>query len=115
VALIEVVMPVYNAEPYLGEAIESMLNQTMTDFRLLIRDDGSSDNSLSVTRRHAARNGPIPVVQSSLHVGRISSTTLPNVVFGSAPLSSYCRTAVFLIGPREHIYWSGRRIPCLIA
>ncbi|MDD4199302.1 MAG: glycosyltransferase family A protein, partial [Paludibacter sp.] len=34
-------MPVYNAEPYLFEAIQSMLNQTYTDFELIILDDCS--------------------------------------------------------------------------
>ena len=40
-------MPVHNAMPYLPEALESFLGQTMRDFRLLAIDDGSSDASLA--------------------------------------------------------------------
>jgi glycosyltransferase involved in cell wall biosynthesis len=40
---ITVLMPVYNVAGYVGEAIESILNQTFTDFELLIIDDGSTD------------------------------------------------------------------------
>lgn len=41
-------MPVYNAEKYLNEAIESILNQTFTDFEFLIFNDGSIDKSCEI-------------------------------------------------------------------
>jgi glycosyltransferase involved in cell wall biosynthesis len=41
--MISVLMPAYNAEKYIGEAITSVLNQTFTDFELLIINDGSTD------------------------------------------------------------------------
>jgi glycosyltransferase involved in cell wall biosynthesis len=44
-ALITVLMPVYNAEKYLKEAIESILNQSYTNFEFLIINDGSEDRS----------------------------------------------------------------------
>ena len=43
--LISVLMPAYNAEKYIGEAIESVLNQTFVDFELLIINDGSTDKT----------------------------------------------------------------------
>ena len=43
---ITVFMPVYNAEKYLKEAIDSILNQTFQNFELLIIDDGSTDESV---------------------------------------------------------------------
>ena len=45
---VTVLMPVYNAEKYVGEAIESILNQTFRDFEFLIINDGSTDNSLGI-------------------------------------------------------------------
>ena len=45
---VSVVMSVYNGEPYLREAIESILNQTFTDFEFLIINDGSTDSSRDI-------------------------------------------------------------------
>lgn len=42
---ISVIMPVYNSEKYLREAMDSILNQTFTDFEFIILDDGSTDSS----------------------------------------------------------------------
>lgn len=45
-----VLLPAYNAAPYVGQAIESILAQTYTDFEFLIINDGSKDNTLSVIK-----------------------------------------------------------------
>jgi glycosyltransferase involved in cell wall biosynthesis len=47
---ISIVMPFYNAEAYLSESIESILNQTFQDFELLALDDGSTDNGISIVK-----------------------------------------------------------------
>jgi glycosyltransferase involved in cell wall biosynthesis len=53
---VSVVMTVYNAESYLGEAVDSILAQTYADFELIVIDDGSTDNSTSMLRDYAARD-----------------------------------------------------------
>ena len=45
---ISVIMPVYNGEKFLKDAIEGVLNQTYKDFEFLILDDGSTDNSSKI-------------------------------------------------------------------
>ncbi|HEY4324708.1 MAG TPA: glycosyltransferase [Mucilaginibacter sp.] len=51
-AALTVLMPVYNAERFLESAIDSILNQTFTDFDFLIIDDGSTDNSINIIRSY---------------------------------------------------------------
>jgi len=53
---ISVVMPVFNAERFLSQAIESILRQSWTDFEFIIINDGSSDSSLEIIRRYAEDN-----------------------------------------------------------
>lgn len=48
---LSVIMPVYNGEKYLEEAINSVLNQTFNDYELLIIDDGSTDHSVEIIKK----------------------------------------------------------------
>lgn len=50
--LVSVVLPGYNHAEYVGEAIESVLNQTYTNFELIIADDASTDGSAEVIKRY---------------------------------------------------------------
>src|SRR5262245_1594033 len=56
-----IVMPVYNADRYVAEAVESILAQTFGDYEFLIFDDGSTDDSLAVVRKYALQDGRIKV------------------------------------------------------
>ena len=48
--LISIIMPVYNCEKYVGEAIDSIISQTYTNWELLICDDGSKDESWNILK-----------------------------------------------------------------
>lgn len=51
--LISVVMPVYNGEKYLNEAIDSVLNQTFKDFEFIIINDGSTDKTEEIIKGYS--------------------------------------------------------------
>jgi glycosyltransferase involved in cell wall biosynthesis len=59
---ISVLMPVYNAERYLDEAVQSILGQTFADFEFIIIDDGSTDGSLKILRGYEARDARIRLI-----------------------------------------------------
>lgn len=50
--IISVVLPVYNAEKYIAEAIDSILSQTFSDFELIVINDGSTDASLTILQSY---------------------------------------------------------------
>jgi glycosyltransferase involved in cell wall biosynthesis len=60
--LISVLMPVYNAERYVAEAVESILAQSFRDFEFIIIDDGSTDGSLAILEKYAARDERIRLI-----------------------------------------------------
>lgn len=60
--LLSVVMPVYNARPYLEEAVLSILSQTFEDFEFIIINDGSTDGTKEVLERFADRDDRVRLV-----------------------------------------------------
>jgi glycosyltransferase involved in cell wall biosynthesis len=55
---VEVIIPSYNTAKYLSIAIESVISQTFEDWRILLVDDGSTDNTAEVVAPYIARLGP---------------------------------------------------------
>lgn len=59
---VSVIVPVYNAEPYLPECIESLIHQTMEDIEIILVDDGSTDRSGQICDEYAAKDPRIQVI-----------------------------------------------------
>lgn len=51
--LVSIITPVYNADQYLNACIESVLNQSYTNWELILVNDGSTDGSLNIIKKHA--------------------------------------------------------------
>lgn len=59
---ISIIVPIYNVEIYLPRCIESILNQTFTDFEVLLIDDGSPDNSGRICDEYVCKDARIRVI-----------------------------------------------------
>lgn len=66
---ISVLMPVFNAGPFLAAAIESIFAQTFEDFEFIIVDDGSYDGSQSLIEEYARRDSRIKVLLNEKNIG----------------------------------------------
>ncbi len=67
--LVSVVMPAYNAEEYIGEAIESILAQTYKDFEFIIVDDGSKDRTKEIINEYTKKDNRIKVFVQEKNLG----------------------------------------------
>lgn len=59
---VSVIVPIYNTEKYLEEAVHSLMNQTLKDIEIILINDGSTDNSLDVISKLALLDSRIRVV-----------------------------------------------------
>ena len=55
---VEIIMPAYNAAAFLPFALDSVIAQTFTDWRILLVDDGSKDDTAAIAARYGERLGP---------------------------------------------------------
>ena len=69
-------MPAYNAEKYIGEAIESILNQTFKDFEFIIIDDCSTDTTGNIIDDYAIKDDRIRVFHSGKNLFVAGATNL---------------------------------------
>lgn len=70
--LVTVIMSVYNDEQYVGEAVDSILEQTYQNFELLLIDDGSTDGSKEILGEYATQE-PVTLVQNDENKGLTAS------------------------------------------
>ena len=67
--LVSVIMPAYNAARFIAEAIVSVINQTVTDWELLIIDDCSTDDTLKIAETFSSKESKIKVIKNAVNMG----------------------------------------------
>ena len=80
--LISVLMPAYNASAFLAESIESVQAQTLTDWQLIIANDGSTDDTLEIARFYAQNDPRIVVLHHERNSGNFAR--MRNAAFAAA-------------------------------
>lgn len=67
--LVSVGLPVYNCASYLGDAVEAILQQTFTDFELIISDNASTDGTQAICEAFAARDKRVHYHRNAKNIG----------------------------------------------
>lgn len=67
--MVSIIMAAYNAEKTIEQAINSVLNQTYTDFELLVVNDCSKDRTVELVKRIAATDGRVRLVSNATNSG----------------------------------------------
>lgn len=65
--LVSILVPVYNAEPFLRECIDSIVNQTYRNLQIILIDDGSTDGSWAILQDYATQDKRIEIHHQSNH------------------------------------------------
>lgn len=87
---VSIVLPVYNGERFLDQAINSVMNQTFTEWELIIVNDCSTDNSASIMRKYADKDSRIIIVDNEANMKLPRSL---NIGFGIARGEYYTWTS----------------------
>lgn len=62
---VEILMATYNGEKYIKEQINSIINQTYTNWKLLIRDDGSKDKTVEIIKEYEKKDDRIKLLEDN--------------------------------------------------
>jgi glycosyltransferase involved in cell wall biosynthesis len=73
---LSVITPVYNGEKYISETIDSILNQTYTDFEYIIIDDCSTDSTIDIINKYAKKDDRIKVIFNNINCGHVKSRNI---------------------------------------
>ncbi|MWW92883.1 glycosyltransferase family 2 protein, partial [Francisella tularensis] len=57
--LISIIIPIYNTQQYLSRCLESVINQTYKNLEIILINDGSTDNSLSICQKYKSKDSRI--------------------------------------------------------
>ena len=64
-AKVSIIMPVYNVEKYVSDAIDSVLKQIYNDFELLLINDGSTDSSWELCKEYGKKDDRIVLLENN--------------------------------------------------
>lgn len=66
---VSIIIPVYNVEPYLKEALDSVINQTLKEIEIICIDDCSTDNSFNILEEYSEKDDRIILIKNEQNMG----------------------------------------------
>ena len=77
--MIDIILPTYNGEKYISQQIDSIINQTYSDWKLIIRDDGSTDNTIKIINRYI-KDYPKKIILIKDNLGNLGTSGSNNIL-----------------------------------
>ena len=99
---INILMATYNGRKYLKKQIDSILNQTYSDFRLLISDDASTDSTLKILEEYEKKDSRVEIYSHEKNLGFVA-----NFEF----LINQVRSEYFMLADQDDV-WEADKIEC---
>ncbi|WP_394980531.1 glycosyltransferase family 2 protein [uncultured Helicobacter sp.] len=62
--LVSIILPTYNVEQFIAEALESCVQQSFRDIEIIVVDDCGSDNSIAIAKEYATKDSRIRIVHN---------------------------------------------------
>ena len=88
--MVDILMATYNGEAFVEEQVQSIIGQSFTDWRLLIHDDGSTDNTVNILRRLMQEDDRIQLLEDGIcHFG-VARNFIHLVNSSSAQYCMFC-------------------------
>ena len=87
--MISIIMPAYNSEKYIEEAIGAICQQTYTDWELIVIDDGSTDTTWARVQQLAANKPQLRIYQNPHNLG-VSATRNRAIALAQGVWLAFC-------------------------
>lgn len=122
--MIDILMATYNGEQYIAEQLDSLLNQTFTNWQLIVHDDGSVDNTINIIKQYI-ENYPdkICLIDDGIRTGGAKNNFLHVMQFSKAPYIMFCdqddvwlpnKIELTYKAMIEHEKQKGEKVPLLV-
>ena len=104
---ISIIVPIYNTEKYLGNCLNSIINQTYKNLEIILINDGSTDNSLSICNNYKNKDNRIKIVNKT-HTGvsdtrNIGIKNATGEYIGFVDSDDYIEQDLLKIFPKDNI------------
>ena len=88
--MIDILMATYNGEAFVEEQVRSIMNQSYSDWRLLVHDDGSTDHTIAILRRLSKQDSRIILIEDGIHGLGIARHFIHMLQYSDAPYCMFC-------------------------
>ena len=88
--MIDILLATYNGEAYIEEQVQSIVNQSFKDWRLLIHDDGSTDHTMEIVERLSKEDSRIVVIRDDIKKLGVARHFIYLLKYAEAPFCMFC-------------------------